>query len=76
MVKLSPLAVLIAATIGTEVAGPLGAIAAIPVGGAVQLIIAEAIDARRRYREQCESDDEGERAAVAEGENSTAVARS
>jgi predicted PurR-regulated permease PerM len=76
MVKLSPLAVLIAATIGTEVAGPLGAIAAIPVGGAVQLIIAEAIDARRRYREQCESDDEDDQAKVAEGESSAAIAHS
>jgi predicted PurR-regulated permease PerM len=46
MVKLSPLAILVAATVGTEVAGPIGAIAAIPVGGAIQLILIEILDAR------------------------------
>jgi predicted PurR-regulated permease PerM len=46
MIKLSPLAILVAATVGTEVAGPLGAIAAIPVGGAIQLILLEVLDAR------------------------------
>jgi predicted PurR-regulated permease PerM len=74
MVKLSPLAVLVAATIGTEVAGPLGAIAAIPIGGAVQLIVAEVLDARRQYRAQCEPDDERDRAKISEVDASTAVA--
>ncbi len=46
MVELSPLAVLVAAVIGTAIAGPLGAIAAIPAGGAIQLILAEVLDAR------------------------------
>jgi predicted PurR-regulated permease PerM len=46
MIKLSPLAILVAATVGTEVAGPLGAIAAIPVGGAIQLVLIEVLDAR------------------------------
>jgi len=40
-VKLSPLAVLIAIVLGTEVAGILGALAAIPVAGAVQVIVEE-----------------------------------
>ena len=39
--KLSPLAVLIAILVGTEIAGILGAIAAIPVAGSIQVIIAE-----------------------------------
>jgi predicted PurR-regulated permease PerM len=46
MIKLSPLAILVAATVGTEVAGPLGAIAAIPVGGTIQLILIEVLHAR------------------------------
>lgn len=50
MIELSPLAILVAATIGTEVAGPLGAVAAIPVGGAVQLIFTEVLDAREKRR--------------------------
>jgi predicted PurR-regulated permease PerM len=51
MIELSPLAILVAATIGTEVAGPLGAIVSIPVGGAIQLILAEILDARNERRE-------------------------
>ncbi len=50
MIKLSPLAVLVAAVLGTALAGPLGAIAAIPVGGAVQLILTEVLDARAEAR--------------------------
>lgn len=56
MIELSPLAILVAATIGTEVAGPLGAIAAIPAGGAIQLILAEVLDARRQRRAAAEDD--------------------
>ena len=43
-VQLSPLAVLIAVLIGASIAGILGALAAIPVAGAIQILI---IDWRR-----------------------------
>ena len=46
-VDLSPLAVLIAIILGTEIAGVLGALAAIPVAGAIQLILAEVLEHRR-----------------------------
>lgn len=39
--KLSPLAVLIAILLGTEVAGLLGALVAIPIAGSIQVIVAE-----------------------------------
>jgi predicted PurR-regulated permease PerM len=38
-VQLSPLAVLIAVLIGAELAGVIGALAAIPVAGAAQVIL-------------------------------------
>jgi predicted PurR-regulated permease PerM len=50
MIELSPLAVLVAAVIGTELAGPLGAIAAIPAAGAVQITLMEVLDARAQSR--------------------------
>jgi len=50
MIQLSPLAVLVAAVLGTALAGPLGAIAAIPIGGAIQLILVEVLDARADAR--------------------------
>ena len=50
MIHLSPLAVLVAAVLGVALAGPLGAIAAIPIGGAIQLILAEVLDARADAR--------------------------
>ena len=40
-VQLSPLAVLIAVLIGAEVAGVLGALAAIPVAGAIQVVLVD-----------------------------------
>jgi predicted PurR-regulated permease PerM len=40
-VQLSPLAVLIAVLIGAELAGVLGALGAIPVAGAIQVVIAD-----------------------------------
>jgi predicted PurR-regulated permease PerM len=40
-VQLSPLAVLIAVLIGAELAGVIGALAAIPVAGAVQVVLAD-----------------------------------
>ena len=48
-VQLSPLAVLIAVLIGAELAGILGALAAIPVAGAVQVVI---VDWNRERRER------------------------
>jgi predicted PurR-regulated permease PerM len=57
-VQLSPLVVLIAILIGAEVAGVLGALAAIPVAGTLQILLA---DARRHRRQRAQ----GEPAAVA-----------
>jgi predicted PurR-regulated permease PerM len=48
-VQLSPLAVLIAVLIGADLAGVLGALAAIPVAGAIQVIV---VDQLRYRREQ------------------------
>jgi predicted PurR-regulated permease PerM len=44
--KLSPLAVLIAILLGTEMAGILGALAAIPIAGSIQVIIRELLEQR------------------------------
>lgn len=46
-VALSPLAVLIAVLIGASVGGILGAIAAIPVTGAIQVVLRDLLDGRR-----------------------------
>jgi predicted PurR-regulated permease PerM len=46
-VQLSPLAVLVSVLIGAEVAGVLGALGAIPVAGAIQVIIVDWQRARR-----------------------------
>ena len=46
-VQLSPLAVLIAVLIGAELAGVLGALAAIPIAGSVQAIVREALEYAR-----------------------------
>jgi predicted PurR-regulated permease PerM len=46
-VQLSPLAVLVAVLVGAEVAGILGALAAIPVAGALQVVIVELLRSRR-----------------------------
>ena len=48
-VQLSPLAVLIAVLIGAELAGVIGALAAIPVAGAIQVIL---VDWRQHRRAQ------------------------
>lgn len=50
MIQLSPLAVLVAAVLGIALAGPLGAIAAIPIAGAIQVILVEVLDARADAR--------------------------
>jgi len=47
-VQLSPLAVLISVLIGAELAGVLGALAAIPVAGSLQVILREFLRARRQ----------------------------
>jgi predicted PurR-regulated permease PerM len=49
-VQLSPLAVLISVLVGAELAGVLGALAAIPVAGSLQVILREALRARRQER--------------------------
>ncbi|MGI8993293.1 MAG: AI-2E family transporter [Nocardioidaceae bacterium] len=52
--ELSPLAVLIAIILGTEVAGILGALAAIPVAGSIQVTINELIELRNRGSSRAE----------------------
>lgn len=47
-VQLSPLAVLISVLIGAELAGILGALAAIPVAGSIQVILRDSLAQRRR----------------------------
>ena len=46
-VQLSPLAVLIAVLIGAELAGVLGALAAIPVAGTIQVLLRDQVGLRR-----------------------------
>jgi predicted PurR-regulated permease PerM len=49
-VQLSPLTVLVAVLVGAELAGILGALAAIPVAGAIQVIIRDQLAYRRRVK--------------------------
>jgi predicted PurR-regulated permease PerM len=49
-VQLSPLAVLIAVLIGAELAGILGALGAIPIAGAIQVLLRDWLRARRARR--------------------------
>jgi predicted PurR-regulated permease PerM len=51
-VQLSPLVVLISILIGAEVAGILGALGAIPIAGAFQVVIVDALRHRRERREE------------------------
>jgi predicted PurR-regulated permease PerM len=46
-VELSPLTVLVSVLVGAELAGILGALAAIPVAGAIQVVIRDQLAARR-----------------------------
>jgi predicted PurR-regulated permease PerM len=46
-VRLSPLAVLIAVLIGAEIAGVIGALAAIPVAGTIQVLLVDWLKHRR-----------------------------
>ena len=54
-VQLSPLVVLIAVLIGAELAGILGALAAIPVAGAIQVVLRDLLAHRRRPAVEPES---------------------
>ncbi len=47
-VQLSPLVVLISVLVGAELAGILGALAAIPVAGTIQVLVRDVLDHRRR----------------------------
>jgi predicted PurR-regulated permease PerM len=51
-VQLSPLAVLIAVLIGAELAGVIGALAAIPVAGTIQVLLVDYLKQRRRLVER------------------------
>src|SRR5918994_1382175 len=51
-VQLSPLVVLIAILIGSEVAGVLGALAAIPVAGTLQILLRDWLEHRRMRRDE------------------------
>jgi predicted PurR-regulated permease PerM len=51
-IELSPLAVLVAVVIGTELAGVLGALAAIPVAGSINVVICELTSARAEARQR------------------------
>lgn len=47
-VRLSPLVVLVAVLVGSEIAGVLGALGAIPVAGTLQILVAELLGRSRR----------------------------
>ena len=47
-VQLSPLVVLVAVLMGAELAGVIGALGAIPVAGAIQVIVLDWLDNRRQ----------------------------
>jgi predicted PurR-regulated permease PerM len=51
-IELSPLAVLVAVVIGTELAGVIGALAAIPTAGAANVVLCELLRARADARRQ------------------------
>jgi predicted PurR-regulated permease PerM len=51
-VQLSPLVVLIAILIGTEIAGVLGALGAIPVAGTLQILLIDWLEHRRMAEEE------------------------
>jgi predicted PurR-regulated permease PerM len=49
-VRLSPLVILISVLVGAEIAGVLGALAAIPVAGTIQVLLRAWLEERRRRR--------------------------
>ncbi|HEU5211378.1 MAG TPA: AI-2E family transporter [Gaiellaceae bacterium] len=57
-VQLSPLAILIAVLIGAELAGILGALAAIPVAGTIQILLLEWLEIRRERHLHAEPEPE------------------
>ena len=71
-VQLSPLVVLISILIGTEVAGILGALAAIPVAGTIQILLLDWL--RHRRRATGEDDDPVTAVAAEAVEDRAAVA--
>ena len=67
-VQLSPLAVLIAVLIGAELAGVIGALAAIPVAGTIQVVLVDWLEHRRAGpREAAGRDDAGRLSRVSVG---------
>jgi predicted PurR-regulated permease PerM len=56
-VALSPLAILIAVLVGASLLGILGALAAIPVAGAIQVILLDMLEHRRRRLEEASPGD-------------------
>ncbi len=57
-VQLSPLAILIAVLVGAELAGILGALAAIPVAGTIQILVTEWLQIRRERHLHAEPEPE------------------
>jgi predicted PurR-regulated permease PerM len=51
-VRLSPLVVLVSVLVGAEIAGILGALAAIPVAGAIQVLIVDYLKHHRRHPDE------------------------
>ena len=49
-VRLSPLVILISVLVGAQIAGVLGALAAIPVAGTIQVILFSWLEERRKRR--------------------------
>jgi predicted PurR-regulated permease PerM len=66
-VELSPLTVLVAVVIGTELAGVIGALAAIPVAGALNVVLCELLRPRAEARERARLDTAAERVPLAGG---------
>jgi predicted PurR-regulated permease PerM len=57
-VQLSPLVVLLAILVGSQLAGVLGALGAIPVAGTLQILLLDWLNHRRRARGDLEEDEE------------------
>ena len=75
-VNLSPLAVLIAVLIGAQVAGVLGALGAIPIAGAIQVILVDWHEHRRARRAAATGELDGVRDAVEAASGAVAATRS
>jgi predicted PurR-regulated permease PerM len=50
-VRLSPLVILVSVLIGAQIAGVLGALAAIPIAGTIQVLLLAWLEERRRRRD-------------------------